>query len=322
MKLSYWTEAKGIGGKIERPEDFVVREVISGKFLRKYSVGKDIARPEKYNLFLIKKKNLTTRAAIRILSEHLGIPEKAFGYAGLKDKFSVSYQYLTVKTNKEIEKINLENIDIIDVRKTDKFLSKGDLVGNEFEITLHGCRGSPDKAAEELGKGMPNFFGAQRFGRYDDNHIIGILLLRREFNKATEIIKSHDKKYKNIKNIQKDVLKFYIHAYQSWLFNQALDGYIKKEKKPYFKDVKMPGYKTMPGNSKIEKTMKELLVRDKITSKDFMINELRMSVSGAKRTAFIRVKIRFEKQEAETKLYFTLPKGSYATTVIREISKE
>ena len=279
-------------------------------------IGKKIENPKKYSLLLIRKRNITTKDAVKILSKHLGIPESAFGYAGLKDKFSVSYQYLTVKA--DVENINLDNVAIIETRKTEKFLSKGDLVGNEFEITLHGCRGSPDKVSEELGKAMPNFFGPQRFGVHGENHVVGRLLLKRDFDKAIKVIGENRK----INKMPKDVLKFYIHAYQSWLFNQALDGYIKKEKKPYFRDVKMPGYKTMPGNSKIEKTMKELLVRDKITSKDFMINELRMSVSGAKRTAFIRVKIRFEKQKAKTKLYFTLPKGSYATTVIREISKE
>ena len=322
MKLAYWTKSKGIGGKIKDPEDFVVREIISKKFLRKYSVNGSIGRPKKYNLLLIRKRNITTRAAIKELARKLNIPEKAFGYAGLKDKFSISFQYITVKSEKEIEKIDLGNVTIIETRKTDKFLSKGNLTGNEFEIILHGCKGGARKIITEIEKhGMPNFFGPQRFGKYQDNHIIGKLLLKRRFDEALRIINSHDRKHRKISDIPKDVLKFYIHAYQSWLFNAALSEYIRKEKKSYFKEVRIPGYRTNLKNNKIEAIMKKLLAKDGINPIDFMISELRMSVGGARRMAFIKVKIKYKHQKNKLNLYFTLPKGSYATTVMREITK-
>ncbi len=321
MKLKYWTKGKGIGGKIKSPEDFVVREIIDKKFLRKYSIKKIIEEPEKYQLVLIRKRNITTKDAVRILSNFYKIPQssfgsQSFGYAGLKDKFSVSFQYLTVKS--KVEKINLGNIEVIEIRKTDKFLSPGDLIANEFEITLHGCSGSPEKAIEEIERcGMPNFFGPQRFGKHGNNHVIGKLLLKRKFDKALDLI---DEKYKNLKDIPKDILKFYVHAYQSWLFNSALDEYVSKEKRPYFKEVKIPGYKTELGHNRIEKSMQKMLEKDKIKISDFMINELRMSSNGAKRAAFIKVKIRYEKING-TKLCFTLPKGSYATALLKEITK-
>jgi len=303
IALDYWTTAKGIGGRIKTPEDFVVREVIGRKFLRRYTISEKIGKPKKYDLLLIRKRNITTNDAIRKLAGYFGIPD--IGYAGLKDKFSVSFQYLTVKSS-NIGEIDLGDVSIIEVRKTDKFLSRGDLIGNEFEITLHRCKSSPEKVIKELEKnGVPNFFGPQRFGKYGDNHVLGRSLLKRE---------------KKIKNT-KDVLKFYVHAYQSWLFNLALDEYMGKNKKPYFKEVRIPGYKTPLGNDKIELTMKMLLKKDKIKIADFMINELRMSVIGAKRAAFIKVKVKYEQQKDKIKLYFTLPKGSYATTVIREITK-
>ncbi len=319
MNLEYWTKSRGIGGEIKSPEDFVVREIIGKKFLRKYSISKEIGKPEKYYLILIKKRDITTKAAIKELARKLNIPEKDFGYAGLKDKFSISFQYLTVKSKKEIENINLDNVAIIETRKTDKFLSKGDLICNEFEITLHACRGSPERIISELANGMPNFFGPQRFGKHGNNHIIGKLLLKRKFDDALDMI-NHGKKYKKINNVPKDVLKFYIHAYQSWLFNVALNEYIKKEK-PYFKEVGIPGYNTKLRNTAIEKIMKNLLKKDDIKSSDFMINELRMSIAGANRAAFIKVNVKYQKQKNRIKLYFALPKGSYATTLIREVTK-
>ena len=320
MKISYWTKSKGTGGRIRSPEDFVVREIIGRKFLRRYSIGKKISKPKKYNLLLIRKRDITTKSAIRKLAEYSGIPENYFGYAGLKDKFSVSYQYLTVNGDRKIEKISLDNVEIIEITKSEKFLSKGDLVCNEFEITLHGCKRNPEKIVAELAKGMPNFFGPQRFGRHGDNHVIGRLLLKRQFDVALEIINSHGKYYQKIKDVKKDVLKFYIHAYQSSLFNMALNEYMKC-RKPYFRDVRIPGCNTKLGNNKIEMLMKKFLEKDKINQKDFMINELRMSVSGANRTAFIKVSVKYQKQKDKVRLYFTLPKGSYATIVTGEITK-
>ncbi len=314
--MLYYTKSRGIGGRLKSPEDFVVREVMNPRFLRKYAVGKTVSRPGKYVLVLIKKRNLATKEAIKKLSRKLDIPAHSWGYAGLKDKFSVSYQYLTVKTNKELEKANFDNLEILEVRKTDNFLSKGDLTGNEFTITLHGCTGDPAETVSEISKGIPNFFGPQRFGKHGNNHIIGRLFLQRKFPEALKIIGKN-----SVKDIKKDVLKFYIHAYQSHVFNSALNEYARKNRKPLFSKVRIPGYKTDLRNNKIELLMKNILEKDKIKSGNFIFNDLRMSVAGAERHAFIKADIKYEKNGDNVKLYFALPKGSYATTVIREISK-
>ena len=302
--MSLWTKTKGIGGKLQDPEDFVVHEILSVKFLRKYRISRKIEKPGKYNLILVRKRNVTTKSAIERLAAALRIPEKNIGYAGLKDKFSVSHQYLTVKGT--IKDVDINDVAIVEARKTDKFLSRGDLIGNKFKITLHGCTGDPSATIADLEKrGIPNFFGPQRFGKYGNNHEIGLSIIKRNYSKR----------------VPKDVLKFYIHAYQSWIFNNALSAYAKKNKKPYFRKVRIPGYKMKLRNNEIENEMKRLLEKDRVRTEDFRISELRMSVIGAERAAFIKTKIKYEKIGDKVVLNFELPKGSYATVLIREISK-
>src|SRR3989338_8877930 len=102
MRLTYlhWTKNKGIGGKILGPEDFIVKEVIDNKFLRKFSRGKKgVQEQGTYFLYLLKKENMTTKLALQKIAREFRIKESEIGYAGLKDKFAVTEQYITLKRN-------------------------------------------------------------------------------------------------------------------------------------------------------------------------------------------------------------------------------
>jgi tRNA pseudouridine13 synthase len=344
-----------INGKIKDPENFVVREIIDKKFLRKFSRTKyGVEKTEgPYTLFIMRKRNITTMHAIKIIAKKLNMSKKEIGYAGMKDKFSVSYQYITIKSDK-IDKMKIENIgkniaDNIELEKigyTDKKISIGDLVGNEFEITLHNCKNlkNIEKFIDEIMKrGMPNYFGLQRFGRNINNHIVGKYLIKGQFNKVLNIIlkKSStssgsrktlfskiNKNYKtdisDIRSIPKHLLKFFIHAYQSWIFNKTIERFIENNAEPYFSDINIFGYNTKLGNNKIDNIIKSLVKKEGIKQSDFMIQELKICCIGGKRKAFIKLmginyKIEQDKKDKILKLQFILPKGSYATTLLELI---
>jgi len=304
MKINYiyWTKTKGIGGKLKSADDFVVKEIINPKFLLKYKREKKIEKMSgPYSLFLLKKKNLTTIEAIRKIAKKFSIPLENFGYAGLKDKKAITYQYVTVKG--EIEEYEDEGIKIFNIKKIDRPIAVGDLIGNEFTITLHRCKNLDkiDEAVASIEKGIPNYFGPQRFGR--NNHELGKLILI------------------NKERIDKKHAKFFIHAYQSYIFNETVNEYIRKNKKPYFKYIPVVGYNTKLGNSKIDKIIKKILKKEKINIKDFKIDELRICCNGSKRKMFIKTKIDYKIFGSDVILKFFLPKGSYATNVLRELQK-
>src|SRR3989344_5059478 len=119
--MRYWTKSPGIGGTLLECEDFVVRELLEKKFLRKFSASGRVTYPSKYSLLYVRKRAMTTRAAMQKLSQ----ARETWGFAGLKDKFSVSYQYFTVKSSREFAPMDTTDLSILETRKTDHFLSPG-----------------------------------------------------------------------------------------------------------------------------------------------------------------------------------------------------
>jgi len=312
MKFRKYTKAKGIKGELKSPEDFVVKELIEKKFLKRFTRTENGVQRTRgpYTLFLMKKINLNTEDAIKIIAKEFDIKEDDIGYAGLKDRNAITYQYITIKSEKIRNKI--VEIECIELKKcgfTDKRISIGDLVANEFEITLHDCKclkNIENIINELLERGMPNYFGPQRFGNREDNHIIGRYLIKRDFKKV------------NTKD--KNRLKFFIHAYQSWLFNKTIESYAEKNEKMTSSNVGIFGYNTKLGSSKFDRVLKDLVKKEGIKQKDFMIDELKIRCDGGNRKAFIKlIGISYKIQGNVVKLNFTLPKGSYATVLLNEI---
>lgn len=179
--LRYLTSSPGIGGKIKvYPEDFIVKEVIP----------KSIFRGGRCRIYLLKKKNWETMAAIKEIAKRIGIHYSEIGFAGTKDRHAVTYQYISI-----CREVDLENVAIKDV--TLRFvgygrpLKLGLLLGNFFKIRVRDT--TPEllpnilKEAKEKG-GFPNYFGIQRFGeKRSVNHIVGKLLLLGKYEEAAEV---------------------------------------------------------------------------------------------------------------------------------------
>ncbi|MCX6815952.1 MAG: tRNA pseudouridine(13) synthase TruD [Candidatus Aenigmarchaeota archaeon] len=319
--LSYlhWTKSRGIRGKILTPEDFVVKEIIDKKFLRKFSrSGNGVSKQSGFFLYLLKKENITTPQAIKLLSRRFGINEKEIGYAGLKDKFAVTEQYITMK--RDVDDF-MGSLSLSKIKTTDKFMSKGDLIGNEFVITLHNAKFNENIIKEIKATPIPNYFGRQRFGKYGNNHVIGKYLIKRDFDKALNIInKNSGKTCTSINHVKKDELKFYIHSYQSCLFNEVLNTAIKNKVK--VDKIKLIGSDTKLGNNASDKILSQIIKKEKIKQNDFSIRDLSLSCLGTERKAFISVTdIDYHVSSNAVKLSFSLPKGSYATVLINEICK-
>ena len=296
---------------IKKPEDFVVKEIIDQRFLRKFQRTSHGVKPVSgYLIFVLKKTNMTTEQAIKNLAKKLNISQKDIGYAGLKDKFAVTYQYMTIRYDKTsegaLEALEIPGIEILEIRNIDKPLSIGDLIANQFEITLHNCKSLKDI------KRVPNYFGIQRFGKDIKNHVIGKYIIKRRFNNALQLINEiYRTDYKKINSVPKNQLKFFIHAYQSWLFNKTIEK-VKTGLVPIF------GYNTKLKKS--DSVIKDLLKKEDVSQKNFQISDLRLRCNGSYRKACVNVNIEKIIQVNDILLKFTLPKGSYATTVLKEIT--
>ena len=143
--------------------------------------------------FEIEKRGIPTDAAVRALARHLGRKEREFGCAGLKDARAVTGQWLSLEGADEGDLDGLElaggrlRVRVLD-RHTHK-LKKGQSAGNRFRIVLRGTAPGAAAAArallEELARrGVPNYFGPQRFGAKGDNHAVGAALAAGDFDRA------------------------------------------------------------------------------------------------------------------------------------------
>ncbi len=157
----------------ERPEDFVVEE------LPAYEPSGDGT-----HVFVrFTKTGLTTLDAVRTMARALGCDPREAGFAGMKDKQAVTTQTLSLQTPRGTTSadlaaralaLRLDGIAVQDARPHNHKIKPGHLAGNRFAITL---RGMPADQLDDVvaaltrigSEGVPNAFGAQRFGRAGDN---------------------------------------------------------------------------------------------------------------------------------------------------------
>jgi len=198
----FLTKTPGMGGEIKRsPEDFYVEELID------LNLGDG-----NYCILRVKKKNWDTLRFVKQLSKVLGISQKRISFAGTKDKRAVTVQYFSIKDVKgeSISKISIKDAEIEFLGYSRREIELGDLIGNLFRIRIHGCRDGEifSKTLEELKeKGVPNFFGEQRFGNRRITHEVGKLILQKNFEEAfwTYVAKPSCVEKEEITRIRRDL---------------------------------------------------------------------------------------------------------------------
>lgn len=165
----------------------------------------------------IRKKELTTWEMVGIIANHLGIKHSEIGYAGLKDKYAMTIQYISIlaKHEEKLDTLERDGIKILEKIRHNNKIRIGHLKGNRFEMRLKKVLGvQKDKLDSTLDwielNGLPNYFGNQRFGTDGNNWEDGKKIINRE-------IKINDKKLR----------EFLIGSYQSYLFNGWLSKRIE-----------------------------------------------------------------------------------------------
>ncbi|GAB1595366.1 tRNA pseudouridine(13) synthase TruD [Lysobacter claricitrinus] len=150
-----------------RPEDFVVEEV----------AGFEPTGAGEHLLLEVEKRGLTTPFAARRIAEWAGVKEVAIGYAGLKDRHAVTRQRFTVhlpgREAPDVAALEDASLRVLASSRHARKLPRGALAGNRFVITLRDVEGDAaaiDARLEAIAsRGVPNYFGEQRFGRTGDN---------------------------------------------------------------------------------------------------------------------------------------------------------
>jgi tRNA pseudouridine13 synthase len=122
-----------------------------------------------------------------------------------------------------------------------------------------------------------------------------------------------------LRELPKKLRWMFVHAYQGYIFNLAVSECIEKGKIP--KELPLVGY-----DSKPDRITAEIMRGEDITTGEFKVASMpESSTPGLMRDASIDFKdfevLEFDKNKKTIKLRFSLPPGSYATILLREIMK-
>jgi tRNA pseudouridine13 synthase len=149
------------------PEDFVVEELDAF----------DASGAGEHLLLTVEKRGMNTAFAAKRIAQWAGVAESAIGYAGLKDRHALTRQRFSVwipkKISPEIATLQSDDFRVLAHVWHARKLPRGALAGNRFALTLRGVDGDRDTIDARLRavavRGVPNYFGEQRFGRGGDN---------------------------------------------------------------------------------------------------------------------------------------------------------
>lgn len=177
MELPYLTpDLPGVGGSIKtRPEDFFVQEL---PLYEPSGEGEHIYCE-------IQKVGQTTFDVVNRMAAELNIPRHNIGFAGMKDAKAVTRQVLSIQGSTEdmINALRIPGVEVLWMSRHTNKLRLGHLKGNRFAIRIRDVDATDVVKAQAIvdvivQRGLPNFFGEQRFGTRQNNDLFGAALIR------------------------------------------------------------------------------------------------------------------------------------------------
>ncbi len=193
----YVTRHKGVGGVIKRsPEDFQTWEqLLDGLDARSAYESWRGMREGLGDQFLavMRKRGVDTIRACTMLAKYLGIKPGQIGVCGIKDKMSVSWQFITLPAeNMGFDGAEIgEVVRVLPIMRVSWRISPEKLARNIFEIVIREPSGGVEVAQEVLEElrftGLPNFYGPQRFGiSRPITPIVGMLMIEGRIEEAVK----------------------------------------------------------------------------------------------------------------------------------------
>ncbi len=316
-----------ICGTIKRcNRDFIVREI----------VGTDSTvvnllnathfthfEEEPYLVFNMTKNGISSNQAVTEVARQLHVPPRDVTIQGMKDRWAITSQHIAVRSecllpepSFEHQSIYLQNVGV-----ANSSFRLGGNVGNSFYIRIRNSHTWPDL---DRIRRVPNFFGAQRFGRNCNEQDVGQLLLIGNYAGAAESISfpPAQKKYQDhllgesdgaykgtfLDPHILDSTRFSILQWQSFLFNKLLSHYIRS-------GITLPN--TIPLWRPEHQGLYDSVWKpqEKLDS-DFV----KLAIKSRRRTSFVPQNLNFSVERDDNVVFqFDLPSGSYATVVLGQL---
>ncbi|MFP4106513.1 MAG: tRNA pseudouridine(13) synthase TruD [Phycisphaerae bacterium] len=186
-KLPYLTRSiGGVGGAIkQRPDDFRVDEV---PLYEPSGQGDHV-------YFKVRKTGVPTPVAVTRIARHMGVRRIDIGVAGLKDAQAVTTQMMSLEhaDPERLGEYSDSQVQVIWTGRHGNKLKTGHLAGNLFRIRIRDINPADLGRAREIldilaRRGVPNYFGQQRFGRRGDTAQLGETIVRGDLQRFVELL--------------------------------------------------------------------------------------------------------------------------------------
>ena len=203
--LPHWPHAygspQGMGTIRAFPADFIVKETLA---FEPSGSGE--------HLFLhIEKTGENTDYVARQLARFANVRQRDIGYAGMKDRHAITTQWFSIWLPKGDEpnwaNFSAEGVKILFITRHARKLKRGALAHNQFELTLRQWQGDIDSTVAQLmsikSHGIANYYGTQRFGHQGQNIVKALAMFNGE-------------------KVPREQRSIYLSATRSFLFNCIL----------------------------------------------------------------------------------------------------
>lgn len=197
------------------PEDFRVEE----------QIAYELSGEGEHLWCWVEKTGENTDWVLQQLAKWAGVSPSKVGVAGQKDRHAVTRQWFSIQlpvlTDPKMGDFKVKNVAILKTIRHQRKLQTGGLSGNRFTVMIRNIQpvqGNDTDVIQSLQarlnlikeRGVPNYYGEQRFGIHGRNIKQGEKLLAGELPK--------------VKRNQKSL---FLSAIRSWMFNILLSERIK-----------------------------------------------------------------------------------------------
>lgn len=327
-------ELPGIGGAIKlAPEHFIVREI---PLYLPSGTGK--------HLYLnLTRSGMNTRQVVDILAEVFGVDQGGIGLAGLKDKQATATQRFSLPgegldPEEAARALQGSGLTLNQAAWHTNKLKRGHLLGNHFTIVVAGPEPGALERAQAIAatlarRGLPNFFGSQRFGASGDNAMQGRRILAGRGSPRGWRAQLMLSAYQSL-------------LFNAWLAERLARGWFRRmlagdQAKKYdtggmflvtdehAETARLAageithtgpifGSKTRPALGEPGRLEAEVLAASGVSADDFR----RCRLKGSRRPGRLLVdEVEITEHPQGLQFSFALPKGAYATVLMREFMK-
>lgn len=148
-----------------------------------------------HTYFVVEKRGLSSMQAARDIARALNVRQRDIGMAGLKDARAVTRQWMSVEHVEPnvLAALEIPRIRILQITRHGNKLRLGHLKENRFVIKVRDAAierfAELEEALATLAKrGVPNYFGEQRFGNRGDTWRTGRAIVRNNLEEAVDLV--------------------------------------------------------------------------------------------------------------------------------------